>query len=73
MGHTMNKLIANPRSFKTFIVSLFFLSTLFFQANAKAMTIPFPVTIQCQDGEEVIYVPLIKGGTPLVPKCVANI
>ncbi|MBG08205.1 MAG: hypothetical protein CME68_05565 [Halobacteriovoraceae bacterium] len=72
----MNKFMANPKSLRTFVITAFGFILFFFglfQASAKAMTIPFPVTIQCQDGERVIYVPLVKGGAPLVPKCVANI
>ncbi len=72
----MNKFMANPKSLRTFVITAFGSMLFFFglfQANAKAMTIPFPVTIQCQEGERVIYVPLVKGGAPLVPKCVANI
>ncbi|MEC8624216.1 MAG: hypothetical protein VXY34_05305 [Bdellovibrionota bacterium] len=72
----MYNFIANLNSLKVFVISTFcffsFLS-LFFQNDAKAMTIPFPVTIKCQEGETVIYVPLVKGGAPLVPQCVANI
>ena len=69
----MNKIMLNRRALNATFISFFLLSVFAFQASAKAATIPFPVTIQCQEGEEVIYVPLIKGGAPLVPKCVANI
>ena len=69
--------ILTHRNFsKAFVISAFCFCSfmaLFFQNNAKAMTIPFPVTIKCQEGEEVIYVPLVKGGAPLIPRCVANI
>ena len=72
----MSKIIASLKSLKSFVTTAFGLLSfllLFFQANVNAMTIPFPVTMKCQEGEKVIYVPLVKGGAPLVPKCVANI
>ena len=72
----MYKFTANPKSLKTFVALAFCFSSFLpflFQAEASAMTIPFPVTMKCQEGEKVIYVPLVKGGATLVPKCVANI
>jgi len=72
----MYKFTANPKALRTLVALAFcFFSFLPFllQAEARAMTIPFPVTMKCQEGEKVIYVPLVKGGAILVPKCVANI
>jgi hypothetical protein len=58
------------KSFNKPIVLL--LSVFLFSSLAEAFSIPVPVNIKCQEGEEVVYVPLVKGGAPLVPKCMAD-
>ncbi|MEE2742448.1 MAG: hypothetical protein VYD54_00985 [Bdellovibrionota bacterium] len=60
---------------KTLITKSFACLTLafLFSSVTYAISIPFPVNIKCQEGERLVYIPLEKGGSTFMPKCVADI